>query len=119
MSAFFEALRDGRFLGARTVDGRVLLPPCEYDPETGADIAGLVEVGPHGTVTSWSTTPAAADGATPSAWVLVQLDGADTAFLHRMDGRTTPVHTGLRVRPRWAAERVGTLADLVAFEPLP
>ena len=33
--AFLTGLRDGRVLGIRATDGRVLCPPVEYDPVTG------------------------------------------------------------------------------------
>lgn len=52
---FMAGLRDQRLLASRTTGGRVLLPPLEYDPDTGEDAESeLVEVGPLGTVESWS-----------------------------------------------------------------
>src|SRR5207302_607793 len=51
---FLTGLRDARILGVRRADGRVLVPPAEYDPATSAPIAAdgdhWVEVGPRGTV---------------------------------------------------------------------
>ena len=51
---FLTGLRDGRILGVRLADGRVLVPPTEYDPATSAPVASegdhWVEVGPIGTV---------------------------------------------------------------------
>ena len=48
-------LRDGQLLGIRGADGRVLVPPMEYDPETGESLGTeMVEVGPGGTVQSWA-----------------------------------------------------------------
>ena len=111
LSRFFTALRDRELLGARTATGRVVVPPCEYDPETGADIVDLIPVGPLGTVTSWSLTNDSA------GWALVRLDGADTALLHRIEA--SALQTGQRVRPRWATETTGTLEDIVCFEPIP
>ena len=35
IGAFLTALRDGRFVGATGTDGRVVVPPTEYDPLTG------------------------------------------------------------------------------------
>ena len=32
---FLTSLRDGRMVGSRTTAGRVLVPPLEYDPDTG------------------------------------------------------------------------------------
>jgi uncharacterized OB-fold protein len=53
----------------------------------------------------------------PFAWVLVQLDGADTALLHALDVPSQEdVRTGMRVRIRWSEERVGHLTDIACFE---
>ena len=54
----------------------------------------------------------------PFGWALIRLDGADTALLHAVDaGSADAMRTGMRVRPRWAAERVGSIRDLACFEP--
>ena len=46
--AFMTALTEQRILGIRNGDG-VLVPPMEWDPATGAELAhDLVEVGPAG-----------------------------------------------------------------------
>jgi uncharacterized protein len=119
---FFTALRDGHFEGVRTREGRVLVPPVEYDPETGEAVSeDFVEVGPGGVVTTWAwvVTPRAKHPLQkPFAWALVRLDGADTAMLHAVDaGTAAAMKTGMRVRPRWRAERCGEMADLECFEP--
>lgn len=120
-SAFLTGLRERTVLGVRTEAGKVLVPPVEYDPDTAAELDELVEVAPTGTVTVWSWNPAPRPGqplATPFAWVLVRLDGADTALLHALDvPGPDAVRTGLRVRVRWAAERHGAITDIACFEP--
>ena len=35
---FLTGLRDGRILAVRLADGRVLVPPTEYDPTTSAPV---------------------------------------------------------------------------------
>ena len=62
LSQFMTALAGRRILGSRGADGRVHAPPFEYDPVTFAPPAELVEVGPEGTVTSWSWAARAAGG---------------------------------------------------------
>ncbi|MFF4105630.1 OB-fold domain-containing protein [Streptomyces sp. NPDC001903] len=120
-SAFLTGLRERVVLGVRTADGKVMVPPAEYDPVTAEEIRELVEVGTTGTVTTWawngSPRPNQPLG-TPFAWVLVRLDGADTAILHALDA-TGPeaVRTGMRVRIRWARERTGAITDIACFEP--
>ncbi|MEV0661328.1 Zn-ribbon domain-containing OB-fold protein [Actinomadura luteofluorescens] len=126
---FFSELRDGRLVGIRTADGRVLVPPSEYDPQTGEDVTDeFVEVGPVGTVTTWSWVAHPAKEHPldrPFAWALIRPDGADTALLHALDlgifeaGAKPPkfLKTGMRVRPRWRAERTGGIGDIECFQP--
>lgn len=120
-SAFLTGLRTRTVLGVRTTDRRVLMPPVEYDPVTADELSDLVEVAPTGTVTTWAWNPAPRRGQpldTPFAWVLVRLDGADTALLHALDAPgPDAVRTGMRVRIRWAGERVGAITDIACFEP--
>ncbi|MEU1042525.1 Zn-ribbon domain-containing OB-fold protein [Streptomyces sp. NPDC005551] len=120
-SAFLTGLRERVVLGVRTADGRTLVPPVEYDPVTAEEIRDLVEVAPTGTVTTWAWNHAPRRGQpldTPFAWVLVRLDGADTALLHALDAPgPDAVHTGMRVRVRWAGERSGAITDIACFEP--
>ncbi|RII14639.1 hypothetical protein DSC45_20010 [Streptomyces sp. YIM 130001] len=120
-SAFLTGLRERVVLGVRTGDDRVLVPPVEYDPVTAGEIRDLVQVEPTGTVTTWAWNPEPRRDqplGTPFAWVLVRLDGADTALLHALDV-TGPesVHTGQRVRVRWAEDRTGAITDIACFEP--
>jgi uncharacterized OB-fold protein len=123
LGPFMTALRDQRILGARAADGRVHAPPFEYDPVTASPPDALVEVGPAGTVVSWTWLPEPLDGQPldrPFAWALIRLDGADTAMLHAVDaGSAAAMRTGMRVRPRWAAQRVGSIRDIACFEPCP
>ncbi len=111
LGRFFTALRDGRLEGVRTATGRVLFPPLDYDPETGEDVGEAVAVGPGGVVTSWTRVAEGGFG-----WVLVRLDGADTAMLHRFEGAPDALRSGLRVTARLNEERVGAITDIACFE---
>ncbi|HVA61126.1 MAG TPA: OB-fold domain-containing protein [Mycobacteriales bacterium] len=121
IGAFLTALRDRRILGVRARDGRVLVPPAEYDPVTSEDISELVEVGDAGVVTTWVWNPNPLAGQPldrPFAWALVRLDGADTGMLAAVDVEgPAAIRTGLRVRVRWAEHRVGSIRDLLCFQP--
>jgi uncharacterized OB-fold protein len=121
LGQFMTALRERRILGARGADGRVHAPPFEYDPVTARAPRELVEVGPAGTVLGWSWQPAPLMGQPldhPFGWALIRLDGADTAMLHAVDaGSAAAMRTGMRVRARWAADRVGSIRDIACFEP--
>jgi uncharacterized OB-fold protein len=121
VGAFLTGLRDGKVVGSRTANGRVLCPPLEYDPDSGEAVGEIVDVSDAGTVQSWSWVgePLRKHPLDrPFAWALVQLDGADTALLHALDaGSMESVSTGMRVRARWRAERVGHITDIECFEP--
>ncbi len=122
MSAFVTALAEGRVLGVRGSDGRVHVPPMEYDPVTAAPLTELVEVGTAGTVVSWSWMPEPLAGQPLQrafGWALVRLDGADTPMLHAVDaGSPERMSTGMRVRIRWATKRGNGITDIECFEPL-
>jgi hypothetical protein len=118
---FLAGLRGGVVLGARTADGRVIVPPQEFDPATGEAIDDLVEVGTSGVVTSWTFIERPRPNhllKRPFAFALVRLDGADSAMLHMLDaGDAARVTTGMRVRVRWAGDRSGAITDIACFEP--
>lgn len=121
IGAFFTGLRERRFVGVRAADGRVLVPPVEYDPTSGEPLDAIVDVGPGGVVTTWAwvETPRPKHPLDrPFAWALVKLDGATSAMLHAVDaGSAAKMKTGMRVTPRWRDEPEGTIHDLVCFEP--
>ncbi|HUC55834.1 MAG TPA: OB-fold domain-containing protein [Streptosporangiaceae bacterium] len=121
LGAFMTGLAGRRILGARASDGTVHAPPFEYDPVTLAPPAELVEVGPGGTVMSWSWMPSPEDGqplGRPFGWALIKLDGAGTAMLHAVDaGSASEMRTGMRVRPRWSDRQGSGITDIECFEP--
>jgi len=120
VGAFVTALRNRTVLGIRAADGRVVCPPVEYDPQTGAPLHELVEVSDTGTITSWSWVDRIREGQpvqSPHALALIRLDGADTAMLHVVDAPgPEAVSTGARVRIRWADEPTGAITDIACFE---
>ncbi len=120
LSRFFTALRDRKLVGVETKTGRVLCPPAEADPDTGASVSDrFVEVGPGGVIESWTfvTKPREKQPLSrPFAYALIRLDGADTALLHAVDADPARLRTGTRVRPRWRAETVGEIGDIECFE---
>jgi uncharacterized OB-fold protein len=119
---FLTGLRDGRIVGIRSRDGRVLCPPTEWEPETGEPLErDFVDVGPGGVVETWAwvTAPTRKHPLDhPFAFALVRLDGADTALLHAVDaGSIDEMQTGMRVTARWKRDRVGHITDVEAFVP--
>lgn len=121
LAAFFEGLRNRKIVGSRTNGGKVVVPPTPHDPDTGEDVAELVELGDTGVVTTWAWVGAPRPKhplQRPFAWALVRIDGADTAMLHVVDaGDESLMSTGMRVKARWADEPRGSILDLACFEP--
>ena len=121
LGRFFTELRDRNIVGSKTEDGRVLVPPMEYDPQTGKAVDEIVDVGPGGVVTTWAWVHEPMRNHPldrPFAFALIQLDGASSGLLHAVDaGNEAKISTGMRVKPRWAAETVGSILDIECFEP--
>ena len=119
---FLTELREGRIVGTRTSDGRVLVPAAEYDPVSAEALTEFVPVSDEGVVTTWSWVAEPISHhllRTPFAFALIRLDGADVAMLHMVDaGGESAMRTGMRVRARWAAERRGSITDIACFEPV-
>ena len=121
IGAFLTGLREQVLLGIKGSDGTVIVPPTEYDSFTGEELTELVEVGPGAEVLTWAWVREPMPKhpmQTPFAWALVKPDGADVGFLQVVDaGSPAAMTTGMRVRPRWAAEREGSIHDLECWEP--
>jgi uncharacterized OB-fold protein len=121
IGAFLTGLRERILVGSRSADGRVIVPPAEFDPATGEDITELVEVGEAGEVLTWAWVHEPRPKhplQRPFAWALVRLDGADVGMLHAVDaGEESAMATGMRVQVRWRDEREGHINDIECFEP--
>ena len=98
-------------MGVRGSDGRVHVPPAEYDPVTYEPLGEIVPVSSVGTVASWTWQPEPLEGQPldrPFAWALIKLDGADTLLMHAVDAgepgrRSAPARGYTRTGPtrRW------------------
>src|SRR5271170_4452314 len=119
LSQFFTALRERRIVGVRGSDGRVYVPPAEFDPVTYERLTEIVPVASVGTVLSWTWQPEPLEGQPldrPFAWALIRLDGADTPLIHAVDaGEPDKIRTGTRVHVHWADEPVGAITDIAYF----
>ncbi len=122
IGAFLTGLREAIVLGIRRADGTVLCPPTEYDPETSQPLTEMVEVGPAGTVVSWTwVDPPRAQSPWDESHGLgmILLDGADTPMVHGLlVDDPSQLSTGMRVVARWRPEREGHIADLEGFVPV-
>jgi len=119
LGRFFTELRGRHIVGVRGSDGRVHVPPAEFDPVTYERLTEIVPVASVGTVLSWTWQPDPLEGQPlrrPFAWALIKLDGADTALLHAVDaGTSNAISTGARVHVHWVDEPVGAITDIAYF----
>ncbi|MEO9137916.1 MAG: OB-fold domain-containing protein [Jatrophihabitans sp.] len=121
LGPFMTGLARRQITGVRVSDGRVVVPPLEYDPHTGAACTDIVEVADEGVVESWTWAEQPLPGqplTTAFGWALIRLDGADTSMLHAVEVSTSAdMSVGMRVRAVWADAPVGHIRDIVCFRP--
>jgi uncharacterized OB-fold protein len=119
LGRFFTELRGRHVVGVRGSDGRVHVPPAEFDPVTYEPLTEIVPVASVGTVVSWTWQPQPLEGQPldrPFAWALIKLDGADIPLLHAVDaGSSDAISTGARVHVHWVDEPVGSITDIAYF----
>ena len=98
-----------------------MVPPLGYSEVDGSAASEWVAVGPGGVVTAAAVVHEPIAGFHPSerpfAYVLVKLDGADTALAHIVTEGLDRLRVGSRVEAVWAADeaRQGTIRDIAAF----
>ncbi len=116
---FLQALRDRQCVGIKGSDGKVYVPPVEFDPHTAAQLDEFVDVADCGEVVNWtwvSQPRTAHPSDKPFAWAMVKLDGADVPMLHWVDAASADaMSTGMRVKARWAKQTKGFITDINGF----
>lgn len=117
---FLTELRNRNIVGIKASDGRVVVPPMEYDPDTAEELSEFVEVGQEGEIVSfaWVKEPREAHPMDrPFAWAMIRLDGADVPMIHCVAADAeSDVATGARVKAVWADETIGFITDIRCFE---
>ena len=117
---FLTGLRERRIFGIKSSDGRVIVPPMEYDPVTAEALDEFVEVGQQGEIVSWcwvSQPLGSHPFEDPFAWALIRLDGADVPMVHCVSAAAeAELATGARVQVQWAVETRGFITDIRCFE---
>jgi len=116
---FLAALKQKQLYGIRGSDGSVLFPPTEYDPRNSAALDDFVPLKATGKLLYWTwiEEPRAHHNIDqPFAFGMVQLDGADIPFLHRVFANDAALlSSGMSVEVQWAAETVGAITDIHGF----
>jgi uncharacterized protein len=119
-SRFLQGLREGRILGRKTVEGRIIVPPRSYDDRTHTETGEWVEVANEGVVEMFTIVyePFRGLPAPPYALAYALLDGADTALVGYVRGldltdsaAAAAAIKGARVVVKYAEEPTGTAAD--------
>ena len=118
---FLAGLKEQKRIWGQRVAGQgVVVPPLGYSELDGSAGGEWVEVKPTGTVTAVAfVREPVADlhpFSTPFAFVLVRLDGADTALAHVVQD-TAGLRVGARVEAVWAPDdqRIGSIRDITTF----
>ena len=117
---FLAGLKEQKTIWGQRVAGLgVVVPPVGYSEADASAGGAWVEVKPTGVVTAVAGVQKPLDGLHPStapfAFVLVKLDGADTALAHVVTDGHERVRVGSRVEAVWAEERTGTIRDIACF----
>ena len=117
---FLTELKKRNIVGIKASDGRVIVPPMEYDPDTAEELSEFVDVGQEGEIVSfaWVKEPREAHPSDkPFAWAMIKLDGADIPMVHCVAADSEDaVSTGARVKAVWADETIGFITDIRCFE---
>jgi len=120
MSKFFEGLSQKKIFGTKSKAQKVFAPAAEYDPDTREALTEIVEVGPAGTIESWSWINSPRSHhllKTPFAFALIKLDGADTSMLHMVtDCMESELSIGTRVVATWSDTHEQRITDIKFFK---
>jgi uncharacterized OB-fold protein len=122
---FLAGLRDQRRIWGQRVAGQgVVVPPLGYSEADGSAGGEWVAVANAGVVTAVAVVHEAVEGLHPApapfAFVLVKLDGADTALPHIATEGLDRLRVGTRVEAVWKpdGERIGSIRDIAGFRPV-
>jgi uncharacterized OB-fold protein len=119
---FLAGLKEQRAIWGRRASGLgVVVPPHGHSEADGSDAGEWVAVASTGSVTAVAVVHAPIAKLhpvdRPFAFVLVRLDGADTALAHVVTDRLDEIRVGARVEAVWKpdGERRGSILDIASF----
>lgn len=119
---FLAGLKEQKKIWGQRVAGQgVVVPPLGYSEVDASEGGEWVEVKDTGEVVAVAVVRQPIAGFHPSeqpfAFILVRLDGADTALAHVVKDDLGKLAVGKRVQAVWAAdeERNGTIRDIACF----
>lgn len=119
---FLAGLKEQKTIWGKRVAGLgVVVPPLDYSEVDASASSEWVAVEPKGIVTAVAVVHKPIDRLhpyqQPFAYVLVKLDGADTAMPHVVKDNLDKLRVGVRVEAVWKNddERVGSILDIACF----
>jgi len=119
---FLAGLKEQKKIWGQRVAGQgVVVPPLGYSEVDASKGGEWVEVRDTGVVTAVAVVREPIDHlhpfSSPFAFVLVKLDGADTALAHVVTDDLDRLRVGARVQAVWAADdqRRGHIRDIAHF----
>jgi uncharacterized OB-fold protein len=119
---FLAGLKEQKKIWGQRGSGQgVVVPPTGYSEVDGSPAGDWVEVKDTGVVTAAAIVHHPIEGlhpsASPFAFVLVRLDGADTALAHIVIENLDTLEVGARVQAVWAPDdqRRGHIRDIACF----
>ena len=119
---FLAGLKEQKKIWGQRVSGQgVVVPPTGYSEIDASEGGEWVEVKDTGTVTAVAVVQKPIEGlhplTSPFAFVLVKLDGADTALAHIVKDGLDKLKVGARVQAVWAPDdqRIGSIRDIACF----
>ena len=123
-SRFFIELRDKRrIMGKRCRKcNRVIVPAQLFCKECFVETDEWVEVGPEGALITFTVVYRKENHhpkETPLAYGIIQLDGADTSFVHLLaETDVAQLQPGMKVRAVFSEKRTGHILDIKHFEAI-
>lgn len=108
--SFLAELAHHRILGSVCAKcDRVLAPAQDFCTQCGGASTDFVTLPETGTITALTRTAA-------GAFAFIQVDGANTSFLHRVTEEKGRVAIGSRVKAVWSPSATGSILDVAHFE---
>jgi uncharacterized OB-fold protein len=119
---FLAGLKEQKKIWGQRVTGQgVVVPPLGYSEVDASGPGEWVAVASTGVVTAVAIVHQPLDRlhpfSQPFAYVLVKLDGADTAMPHVVRDNLDQLRVGSRVEAEWKSDdqRVGSILDIACF----
>jgi uncharacterized OB-fold protein len=119
---FLAGLKEQKTIWGQRVAGQgVVVPPLGYSEVDASESGEWVEVASTGEVTAVAVVREPLERlhpfSGPFAYILVKLDGADTALPHVVKDDLDKLRVGSRVEAEWKPDdqRVGSILDIASF----